>query len=283
MGSIPTPGTQHILNFQLFMDNRPIGVIDSGLGGLSVWQAIVEKLPHESTIYLADSKNCPYGTKTEEEIYSLAKRLGSFMLAKDVKLIVLACNTITVTSLEKLRKDFPNIPFIGIVPVIKTAAKQSKSKRIGILSTKVTAESPYQQSLIARFANDCQVTVVGTEKLVPFVESGNHHLSKQVVEEELMPFIKAGVDTIALGCSHFPFLKDKIQEVIGKNVLLLDSSGAIARQVERVLQANQAFSDGRAVHAAFYTTGDSEHFRTTAIKLFPSCISLLQNTFKAGV
>src|SRR5262245_55029364 len=134
------------------MDNQPIGIIDSGVGGLSIWQDIRRELPHESTIYLADSKNCPYGTKSSEEIYALASCLVTFLLQKNVKMIVLACNTITVTCLERLRSNHPHLPIIGVVPVIKTAAAYTATKTIGVLTTPVTEKSMYQQHLVDEFA-----------------------------------------------------------------------------------------------------------------------------------
>src|SRR5262245_22974677 len=126
------------------MNNHPIGVLDSGLGGLTVLSSIVKELPNEQFIYIGDSKNTPYGKKTEEEIYHLSKRLIEFLLQKKVKLIVVACNTITVSCLERLRTDYPDMPIVGTVPVIKTAAAVSKNKCIGILSTTRTAQSDYQ-------------------------------------------------------------------------------------------------------------------------------------------
>ena len=125
------------------MNRNPIGIIDSGIGGLSVWKEIAALLTEESTIYVADAKNLPYGEKTEEEVYLLAKAMMRFLIDKDVKLIVIACNTITVSALDQFRKDFPSLPIIGTVPMVKTAATMSKSKRIGMLSTTRTAASSY--------------------------------------------------------------------------------------------------------------------------------------------
>ena len=251
------------------MDNRSIGVLDSGVGGLSIWSKIVQKLPNESTIYIADSKHCPYGSKSEREIYQLTKRLVGFLLEKNCKLIVLACNTITVCCLDKLRQDVPDIPIIGTVPVIKTAAETSKNKKIGILSTKQTAQSAYQKHLIQKFANDCEVVTIGTDKLVPFVEKGDLQSGflEQILKEELQPFILARIDTLALGCSHFPFIKDQIQEILGAHVSILDSGAAIARQVHRVLNNNVALSLQKQPAHILYTTGNKNQFAIIAIKL----------------
>lgn len=251
------------------MDNRPIGILDSGVGGLSIWREIILQLPHESTIYVGDSKNCPYGNRSIEEIYRLTKPLLEVLVQKKCKLIVIACNTITVHCLNRLRQDFPNIPIVGTVPVVKKAAEETKNKKVGVLSTQATTKSLYQKKLIEQFANDCEVTIVGTDKLVPLVEKGEINGTRltKILEQELQPFIKEGVDVVALGCSHFPFLKDIIQDILGKNVLLLDSAGAIARQVNRVLtNNNQQKAEGKPSYK-FYTTGDVGNFSLVAEKL----------------
>jgi len=251
------------------MVNKPIGIIDSGIGGLSIWKEIVKELPKESTIYLADSRNCPYGSKSSKEIYRLTRQLVKFLLSKKVKLIVLACNTITVSCLDKLRKDFPNTPIIGTVPVIKTAVLKTKNNRIGVLSTVVTAKSKYQKNLIVTFGRGMRVFNIGTDKLVPIIENGNFKARemKDVLLEELDPFIKSNIDTLVLGCSHFPFLKKEMQKILGKKVLILDSSSAIARQVERVLKNNNDLSSYKRPTYLFYTTGDSTDFKKISSKL----------------
>lgn len=242
------------------MTNQPIGIIDSGVGGLSVWREIVKQLPYESTIYLADSRNCPYGDKTLAEIYSLARRLVQFLLVRQIKIIVIACNTITVTCLDKLRYDFPALPIVGTVPVVKTAAELSQNRRIGILSTKQTAQSVYHQELISRFVNDCEVVNIGTDQLVPLVEAGDltgDHV-QAIVRQVAAPFQQADIDTLVLGCTHFPFLKQTMQLVLGDHVRILDSASAIARQVKRILENRhvQAIA-GNPSHQIF-TTGNKK-------------------------
>ena len=245
------------------MNNQPIGVLDSGIGGLSILKEIIKKFPHESIIYLADSLNCPYGNRPEEEIYNLSRRLVGFLVDQKAKIIVIACNTITVTCLDKLRKDFPNLPIIGTVPVIKTASLVSKKRKIGILSTIATSKSDYQKNLINKFAGDCEVLNLGTDKLVPLVEKGDLKSGelKDVLKSELWPFLNSGIDVLVLGCSHFPFLEEKMQKILGSKVLLLDSGAAIARQVERILTVNKTLSKKKSSSHIFYTTGDEDHFR----------------------
>lgn len=251
------------------MNRNPIGVIDSGVGGLSIFKEIVKILPNESFIYIGDSKNCPYGNKSSSEIYSLSKRLVEFLLKKKAKIIVIACNTITVSCLEKLRKDFPQIPIIGTVPVIKTASKLTKNGRIGVLSTKKTANSKYQKDLIKKFGRGLKVINLGTDKLVPIVE--NAPASKldinKILTKELKPFQDFKIDTLVLGCSHFPFLAKEIRKILGKNVQVLDSSGAIARQTKRVLISENLISEYNNPVNTFYTTGKLEKFKNVAGKL----------------
>ena len=244
------------------MNNQSIGILDSGVGGLSIWKEIVAQLPNESTIYIGDSKNCPYGVRSGQEIYILASKMVKFLLSKKVKLIVIACNTITVTCLEKLRLDFSTIPIIGIVPVVKTAAEKTKNKKIGVLSTIQTSNSKHQKDLIEKFAKNLRVTNIGTDKLVPFVERGevDSEKLKDTLKKELESFTKAEIDVLALGCSHFPFLKNSIQKILGKNVLVLNSGAAIARQVVRVLGQNNALAQSQKPFYYFYTTGNTKRF-----------------------
>jgi glutamate racemase len=251
------------------MNKHPIGILDSGVGGLTVLSAIVKELPHESIIYIGDSQNTPYGKKTEEEIYHLSKRLIEFLLKKEVKLIVIACNTITVSCLERLRTDYPDIPIVGTVPVIKTAAAVSKNKRISILSTTRTAQSDYQKHLIEEFANDCVVFNNGTDALVPLIEQGKVESEEMAdaLKKVLSQFSNEDIDVLALGCTHFPFLEKQMQEFLGPSVQLLDSGGAIARQVKRVLEHNDSFAAEGDGKIEIYTTGNKEISKKLAQKI----------------
>jgi len=237
------------------MDNRPIGIIDSGVGGLSIAAKLIEKLPHESIIYIADSKNCPYGKKSAKHISELTKKMVEFLLTRQIKLLLIACNTITVTSIEKLRQDYPDLPIIGIVPVIKTAVEKTKNGKIGIFSTFATARSQYQKALINKFAKGYKVINIGSESLVPLIEKLDFKVINQVLKKELKIFQIADVDVLALGCSHFPLIKSEIQKMLPE-VLILDSAGAVCRQVQRVLEKNGSLSSSVNSSYTFYTTGD---------------------------
>ncbi|MBI4079039.1 MAG: glutamate racemase [Candidatus Levybacteria bacterium] len=240
------------------MKNQPIGILDSGIGGLTIWKEIVQELSYESTIYLADSKNCPYGNKTAGQIHELSRKMVQFLLKNNAKLIVIACNTITVSCLDKLRLEFPNVPIVGTVPVIKTAVSTTKNGRIGVLSTTQTANSKYQKDLIAKFAGDRTVINIGTDALVPLIEGGENSTSMiRIIKATVQPFKEAKIDVLALGCSHFPLIKDQIQQLLGSNVQILDSGAAIARQVRRVLGERNELAYAKEPRHQFFTSGST--------------------------
>lgn len=242
------------------MNNNPIGVLDSGLGGLTVWKEIVALLPNESTVYIADSKNTPYGTKSPDEIYELAKKSIEFLLSKKAKIIVTACNAITVSCVDQLRATFPDVPIVGTVPAIKPAGERTKNKRIGIISTTRTAASNYQEDLIRRFAADCTIFSYGTDDLVPLIEKGEMKSEQMttVLKQALAPFIKEHVDCLVLGCTHYPFLIDQMQEILGPRVMIIDSGEAIARRVNSILAEKDMSSGLKKAEHAFFTTGDAD-------------------------
>lgn len=247
------------------MKNNPIGIFDSGIGGLSILKEVRKILPSESIIYLADSKNCPYGGKTPEDVYVLAKKSLSFLIEQKAKLVVIACNTVTVSCIDKLRQDFPKTPIIGIVPVVKKAAEKSKNKKIGVLSTTTTANSEYQAKLIHQYAAECEITSIGTDELVPLIETGavNTDVFKGVLERTLAPFKESRIDTLALGCSHFPLVKEIIQNILGDKVLVLDSGGAVARHLKRVLSYENLETSQKFSECEYITTGNLSSFSKT--------------------
>lgn len=232
-----------------------IGIIDSGVGGLSIASTLIKNLPNESFIFLADSKNCPYGQKTRKEIYKLTKKMIDFLIKQHIKLLVVACNTITVSCIEDLRKDYPTLPIVGIVPVIKTATEMTKNKKIGIFSTLVTANSSYQKDLIEKFAKGYFVLNLGSSALVSLIEKLDFEAIDRVLPKELEPFRRSNIDTLALGCSHFPLVKSQIQKYL-PNVVILDSAEAVSRQVERILRNENLLSKSNNSGYNFYTTGD---------------------------
>ncbi|MGI8419092.1 MAG: glutamate racemase [Candidatus Levyibacteriota bacterium] len=243
------------------MKNHPIGILDSGIGGLTVLKEIQQELPEESIIYIGDSRNIPYGKRQREEIYHLACRMIDFLLQQKVKTIVIACNTITVSCIAQLRETYPDIPLIGTVPVIKKAVEQSKTKRIGVLSTTLTAKSVYQNELIEKFAQGYFVSNHGTDELVPLIEKGIISGSniEKVLHNYVLLFQKENIDVLVLGCTHFPFIHKLLEKMLGKHIKLLNSGTAIAHQVRRILTHNGLLVTQRNLPDAFYTTGNKTH------------------------
>ncbi len=256
------------------MSNNPIGILDSGVGGLTVWKQVVELLPNESTVYVADSKNIPYGDKSKGEIYLLAKILVEFLLRQKAKIIVIACNTITVSCIDRLRFEFPQTPIIGTVPVIKKAVSVTRNKKIGIFATTRTAKSNYQKDLINKYAQGCKIVSVGSDEIVPLIEQGEFDNRKigDILQRVLQPFESACVDTICLGCTHFPFIEKEIKKVLGKDISLLEPSGAIARHTKNVLSQNNNLARKGNRTIKFYTTGDREQFIKVAKTLLKDTI-----------
>lgn len=251
------------------MDNRPIGVFDSGVGGLSIWRAIRKLLPQESLAFFADSGHVPYGEKSTRELEDLSGRIARFLLSKDAKLIVIACNTATVHTIAYLREAFPDVPFVGVVPVVKTLARQTRSGTIAILSTPATSESPYLAALIREFAPDKLVINVGCDGLENMVESGQlrTRATNALLERHLAQVKGSAADVVGLGCTHYPFLRARIKSMLGRGVRLYDPSRPVARRVRQVLAQSDALAHNLAPDYTFYTTGDTTLFGHVATKL----------------
>lgn len=217
----------------------PIGVFDSGAGGLTILTALRQELPHEQYIYFGDTAHCPYGVRSDAAITELSIRISRFLLRQGVKLIVVACNTASQAALASLRATFPAVPFIGVVPAVKPAARATKTGRIGIAATNQAARAAYLRQLIDEFAGGIQAFAVGCPELVTLVEQGE--LDGPEVEETvrcaLEPLLREGVDVIVLGCTHFPALRPVIERVTTGQVQVIDSGLAIARRTHAVLDA----------------------------------------------
>ena len=220
-------------------DPRPIGIFDSGVGGTSIWKEIHQLLPLEKTIYLSDSRNAPYGIKTQEEIISLSIKNTEKLLAMDCKLIVVACNTATTNAIKILRSSF-RIPFIGIEPAIKPAALKSSNKAVGILATRGTLTSELFAKTSELYRQDINVIEVEGNGLVELIESGkkDSEQTEQLLRELLTPMIDARIDYLVLGCSHYPYLIPLLKKILPKDVQIIDSGEAVARQTRAVLEKN---------------------------------------------
>lgn len=216
-----------------------VGFFDSGLGGLCILDAFKALCPHESTIYIADSKNCPYGNKPAAEIVKLAESNTRRLLRRGCKMVVVACNTATAAAIDFLRERHPEVPFIGIEPAVKPAALRSKTGVVGVLATAGTFGGRLYNETKAKFARDVTVIATVADEFVELVErnevSGAN--AERAVRAKVEPILAAGCDKIVLGCTHFPHLKPLIEKICDGRAEVIDPSGAVARQARRVLSA----------------------------------------------
>jgi glutamate racemase len=234
--------------------SAPIGMFDSGVGGTSIFKAVQQLLPEEQIIYLADSRNAPYGAKSKAEIIDLSYKNTKLLLDHGAKIIVVACNTATTNAIKELRANF-DVPFIGIEPAIKPAALQSKSKVIGILATKGTLSSELFTKTSELFAKNTEIIEVIGEGLVPLVEKGllNSEETRSLLIRLLQPMIAKGIDYLVLGCSHYPYLIPLIKEILPEGVQIIDSGEAVAKQTKAVLQNVKLLSNKLEKDSIFFS------------------------------
>jgi glutamate racemase len=261
------------------MDNRPVGAFDSGVGGLSIWRAIRKLLPKESMDFLADSGHVPYGEKTTAQLEDLTSRITRFLLDRDAKMIVVACNTATVHAIGYLREAFPEVPFVGVVPVVKTLSRRTRTGTIAVLSTPATSKSPYLAGLIQEFAPDMHVVNVGCDGLENAIESGQvrTRTTTALLERHLAPVRDSDADVVGLGCTHYPFLRSRIKSMLGPGVRLYDPSRPVARRVRQLLEQSDALASNPQPAFRFYTTGDAAVFNSVASKLLRTPVTTAEH------
>lgn len=237
-------------------NDKPIGIFDSGIGGTSIWSAIHQLLPNEKTIYLADSKNAPYGQKSKADIIALCIKNTEFLLKMDCKLIVVACNTATTNAIQELRAKY-DIPFIGIEPAIKPAATKSKTQTIGILATQGTLNSALFNKATEMYQDTKIIEQVG-HGIVQLIENGNINSPEmtQLLNSYLNPMIEENIDYLVLGCSHYPYLIPQIKKILPSHIQIIDSGEAVARQVKNVLIEKVGFSTIEKNEPLFYTNSN---------------------------
>lgn len=252
-------------NSTKYIANSPIGIFDSGLGGLSICKEIIELLPNESIIYLADSTNAPYGEKSKEDIIQLSIKNTELLLELDCKVIIVACNTATTNAISILRERF-DVPFIGIEPAIKPAALQTKTGKIGVLATEGTLKSELFLSTSEQFRSRLELIEVKGENLVRLIEAGEMEKTKPLLIKYLLPMIEAGVDNIVLGCTHYPFLIPLIKEIVPEDVVIIDSGKAVAKQTQVILNSAKMFNNELVLGGKFFYTNKD-------LKIFESFLS----------
>jgi glutamate racemase len=238
-------------------DPRPVGVFDSGMGGLTVLREIQRQLPTERCLYVADSRENPYGTKPVPFIQQRCDRIVDFLLENDAKIIVVACNAASVSALGHLRERYP-VKFVGTVPAVKPAAQLTKTGRIGVLATPTTVASEPLAQLIEQFTHGVTVMTQPCPGLVPLIEDGivDGPEIEALLRTYLDTLLEAAVDVIVLGCTHYPFLREAIARLCGDGVLLVDSAEAVARQLGRVLRSEGIANPQGDSQTTYFTTGD---------------------------
>jgi glutamate racemase len=252
------------------VNKNPIGLFDSGIGGTSIWKEIHQLLPNEDTIYLADSKNAPYGQKSKEEIIELSFKNTEFLLNQNCKLIVVACNTATTNAIKELRAKY-NVPFIGIEPAIKPAALHSKTQKIGILATKGTLNSELFYKNVEQFQEIQIIEQIGFG-LVELIEGGKIDSDElqELLLKYLNPMVQSNIDYLVLGCSHYPYLIPQIKKIIPKKITIIDSGEAVARQTKKVLEELVGINENTHLSKnIFYTNTNPEVLKEILENKYP--------------
>ena len=242
-----------------FSSISPIGIFDSGVGGLSVLRAIRAQMPEESVIYFGDQGHIPYGPRPMEQIRDFSEAISNFLLQHHAKLIVVACNTASAAALKYLREKFPDVQFVGMEPAVKPAAEQTSTGKVGVLATPATFQGALYASVVERFANGVELFQNTCNGLVQEIEHGNLEgdETRRILEDALLPMLEKNIDTVVLGCTHYPFVIPLIQEIVGEKVRVIDPAPAVAKQVKRLLEAGgmKTQSSVRG-EVKLYTSGD---------------------------
>ncbi|MGG1397791.1 glutamate racemase [Bacillus salipaludis] len=246
---------------------QPIGVIDSGVGGLTVAKEIMRQLPNEKIIYLGDTARCPYGPRPTKEVRKFTWELTTFLLEKQIKMLVIACNTATAVALDEIRREL-KIPVIGVIyPGARAAIKRTKNYRVGIIGTQVTVESGAYEKALKSLNSRLFVKAHACPKFVPLVESGEYEgaIAEKIVTQSLQPMLNSNLDTLILGCTHYPLLGPLIKKVMGPEVNVISSGDETAREISAILQYNGQLeeSEDEPEHE-FITTGSRGIFSKIA-------------------
>lgn len=249
----------------MFKQNQPIGMFDSGLGGISVLHEIHRLLPNEALIYIADSGHAPYGSKSTEYITQRCLQLSEFLLEQGAKMLVVACNTATAHAIDTMRQQLA-VPVIGMEPAVKPAARLTKTGVIGVLATQQTVQSQRLQRLIQDYANGVKVLAQACPGLVEHVEQGDFASSElqDLLKRYTEPLLEQGTDIIVLGCTHYPFLAATLQRIVGCEVTILETSNAVAQHVARSLekQGLQGAADGQGGVSFYSSKAEPIHWQS---------------------
>lgn len=251
--------------------NAPVGIFDSGLGGLTVVRTLHELLPEEQLVYFGDSVHLPYGEKSMPEIFAFSKGITDFLLGKGCKIIVIACNTASAAALKPLREMYPDVTFVGMEPAVKPAAENSVTKTVGVLATTATFQGELFASVVERFAQGVNVLRQPCPGLVQQIEAGELDTpeTERMLRGWIAPMLQQNIDALVLGCTHYPFVKPLIEKIAGPAVRIIDPAPAVARQVKRLLEQQQLLAEGGKGNITYMTSGDVPVFANAlhALKL----------------
>jgi len=254
---------------EITMDKRPIGVFDSGVGGLTVVKQIMKTLPQENIIYFGDTARLPYGTKSKKTVTKFSKQIVRFLLTKNVKAVIIACNTASSNSLEELRQTF-DIPIFGVIVAgVEEALRSTKNKKVGIIGTSSTIKSKAYETLIAQTDKSIEVYAKPCPLFVSLVEEGwtENAVSKLTAEIYLKELIQKGIDSLVLGCTHYPLLKKCIGETVGNDIKLVDPAKATAKMVKAFLAEHKLLMQGENIaERYFYISDDTDTFSSMCKK-----------------
>ena len=250
---------------------QPIGIFDSGVGGLSVLRAIREQMPEEAVIYFGDQGHVPYGPRPLQQVRDFSEGITRFLLSKRAKIIVVACNAASAAALTYLRQTFSDVSFVGMEPAVKPAAEYTETGVVGVLATPATFQGALYASVVERFANGVELLQDPCVGLVQQIEKGdlNGAETRKILEDALHPMLDKNIDTIVLACTHYPFVIPLIQEIVGEKVRVIDPAPAVARQTNRLLEAQSLKRDADTQgEIRFFTSGDTSLVQSLLPKLF---------------
>lgn len=245
--------------------SSPIGIFDSGVGGLSVLRAIRAQMPDEAVIYFGDQGHIPYGPRPMEQIRNFSEAITNFLLEQNAKIIVVACNTASAAALKTLREKLPDVQFVGMEPAVKPAAEHTQTGKVGVLATPATFQGALYASVVERFANGVELFQNTCSGLVQQIEQGNLDgvETRRILEDALLPMLAKNIDTVVLGCTHYPFVIPLIQRIVGDKVRVIDPAPSVAKQVRRVLESKGMKGESEARGSIrIYTSGDPEELKS---------------------
>ncbi|HRO97911.1 MAG TPA: glutamate racemase [Flavobacteriales bacterium] len=250
-------------------DERPIGIFDSGIGGLTVTAAIRQALPTERLLYFGDNAHVPYGQRSLDEVRGFSHAIVEALIGADCKLIVIACNTASAAALASLRAAHPGLPFVGMEPAVKPAVEHTSTGTVGVIATTATFQSELYASIVERFAGDVEVLHQPCPGLVKQIEAGEtgSPTTEAMLRGWLQPMLDRHIDALVLGCTHYPLVRPLIERIVGPGVRIIDPSPAIARRVDHLLREHALRTSATAGGLQCWTSGDPAHFAPTLEQL----------------